>query len=295
MGSPKLQPTREMRAARMGAAAVAALACASAAHAIPVPGVQARATVQPSFSCADPGCAPVDNIVEGPTGPKHADAFAIGGFGGVGSATSDVDFGVMHLYSHYTNGGNAIAWGANRDLLTFTAPGVADGTFLDVTFGILVEGNGVQAIGSAYGRWQLQADLGGGFYDIGAFQQYDQVNGLTGNAFGLFTATVQVQSGFQAPLVIELTGASVSDTGGEAVADLVDTLYWGGVTNVSVGGVSVDNYTLTSASGTDWANSFAPNPGAVPEPAAWATMLLGFGGLGATLRARRSGMRLLSA
>jgi len=31
-----------------------------------------------------------------------------------------------------------------------------------------------------------------------------------------------------------------------------------------------------------------PPPGAVPEPAAWALMILGFGGVGATLRRRRA-------
>jgi PEP-CTERM motif len=47
-------------------------------------------------------------------------------------------------------------------------------------------------------------------------------------------------------------------------------------------------------SGTSGANgsyagtvSFTPSVGAVPEPAAWALMIMGFGGAGAMLRRRR--------
>lgn len=43
----------------------------------------------------------------------------------------------------------------------------------------------------------------------------------------------------------------------------------------------------TSASGTIYPTSFG-TPNTVPEPASWALMLLGFGGLGAVLRHRRT-------
>src|SRR3954469_13533723 len=92
-------------ASTVSSAVLLVLAAAPAAHAIPVPGVQARATVSPSFSCAIPGCAPVDNIVEASSGFVHADGFAIGGFNGSGSATADVGFGEMHLYGHFINSG----------------------------------------------------------------------------------------------------------------------------------------------------------------------------------------------
>ncbi|MBS0361159.1 MAG: PEPxxWA-CTERM sorting domain-containing protein, partial [Proteobacteria bacterium] len=38
-----------------------------------------------------------------------------------------------------------------------------------------------------------------------------------------------------------------------------------------------------------------PNPGGIPEPTAWALMLIGFGGMGALLRQRRARMALASA
>ncbi|MDB5423976.1 MAG: motif putative anchor domain protein [Phenylobacterium sp.] len=273
------------------AAATLVLAAPPAAQAIPVPGVQARAIISPSFSCAIPGCAPVDNIVQASTGPVHADGFAIGGFGGVGSATSDVTFGAMHLYGHFANQGNAGGTGQIRDLLTFG--GVAPGTLVDVTFGLLVEG-GIDGVGGSEGRWQLQADLGGGAYDINAFARNSDLGGYHGSPFGLYEATVTLQAGFAAPLDIELGASAVSISGGEAVADLVDSLYWTGISSVKVNGVALDSFTVTSASGTDWSQSFVPPPTGIPEPATWAMMLLGFGGLGAAMRAhRRTGRSLV--
>jgi hypothetical protein len=271
------------------AAATLVLTAAPAAHAIPVPGVQARAVVSPSFSCPIPmaGCAPVDNIVQASSGPVHADGFAIGGFGGMGSATADVDFGAMHLYGHFVNQGNASGLGQITDLLTFSAPGVATGTLIQVTFGMLVEG-GIDGVGGSEGRWQLQSDLGGGFYDINAFARNSGLGGYQGSPFGLYSATVTLQAGFAAPLDIELGASGVSISGGEAVGDLTDSLYWTGISSFKVGGVEHDDFTVTSASGTNWANSFVPvASGGVPEPATWAMMLLGFGGLGAAMRARR--------
>jgi PEP-CTERM motif len=272
----------------LAAAAVLALAWAPAAYAIPDPGVQARAAVNPDFACAMAGCAPVDDIEQGPTGPQHASAFAIGGFNGSGTATAAVNWGVMHLFSQFTNAGGAEAIGQNRDELTFSAPGVAQGTLMQVTFGVLVEGGGIQGgAGGGEGSWLLQADLGGGAFDINAEARDNAAQGYIGNPFGLFTATVTVEAGSPQPLDIELTAGTSSVTGGSAVADLADTLEWGGISKVTVGGVALTDYSVTSASGTNWADSFLPGPG-VPEPATWAMMLVGFGGLGGLLRRRRS-------
>lgn len=47
-----------------------------------------------------------------------------------------------------------------------------------------------------------------------------------------------------------------------------------------------DNLALTTTSGTNRVNFAAPS-GAVPEPATWAMMLVGFGGMGAAMRRNR--------
>lgn len=51
------------------------------------------------------------------------------------------------------------------------------------------------------------------------------------------------------------------------------SLYWGGITQVSVAGVALTDYALASASGTDYRFSMAP----VPEPGGVALMLAGLG------------------
>ena len=53
-----------------------------------------------------------------------------------------------------------------------------------------------------------------------------------------------------------------------------------GIDHVEFGGVGV-------AGSTVYADNFTYTSGGVPEPGAWALMLLGFGGLGAMLRSRR--------
>jgi hypothetical protein len=254
-------------AATLCLAALAAVAAAPAADAAPI--VLARAIVSPSFSCLDPGCAPVDDIEQGPTGPQHAEGFAIGGFDGAGQATADVVFGAMHLYGHFINQGNAGGFGQNRDDVVITAPGIATGTPGTLTFSVKVSGGIEGATGGGQGQWLLQADFGGGAYDINAFARNDVTNGYVGDPFGIYSATVSFQYGFAAPLDIELTASAISATGGEAVADLTHSLYWMGISDVTANGAPVDTFSAIGASGCDWA------PAAVPLPAAgW---LLGSG------------------
>jgi len=194
-----------------------------------LPGVQARAVISPSFSCGIPGCNPVDNIVEASGGHVHADGFAIGGFDGAGSATADVAFGEMHLFGHFINSGNAQGLGQIRDLLTFTAA--------------------KRRHRHAHRRdlrrpWSRAASTGSTALRVaGSCRPTSAAASSTstprratttsaayqGSPFGLYQATVHLQAGFAAPLDIELAARAVSVSGGEAVADLVDSLYWTGI------------------------------------------------------------------
>lgn len=85
------------------------------------------------------------------------------------------------------------------------------------------------------------------------------------------------------------------------IADFSHTLAWEGVQKIQVFNPATGLYedtpdgfkfTLTGDSGADWMTAAGPNPflnppGGVPEPGAWALMILGFGGVGAALRRRR--------
>jgi hypothetical protein len=79
-----------------------------------------------------------------------------------------------------------------------------------------------------------------------------------------------------------------------AVCDAGNSAYWGGIRAVTDGNGNVLNdWSVTSGSGTNWQQSFIPTTGAVPEPAAWATLIAGFGLVGAMQR--RRGGRVVSA
>ena len=78
--------------------------------------------------------------------------------------------------------------------------------------------------------------------------------------------------------------------GASCTADASHSTYWGGITDVTTGGMAISDFTLTSASGTDYSTSFVPQP--VPEPAqVW--MLAGGALVGAmALRRRKVSARI---
>ena len=72
-----------------------------------------------------------------------------------------------------------------------------------------------------------------------------------------------------------------------AVCDAGNSAYWGGIRSVTDGnGAVLADWSVSSVSGTNWQQSFIPATGAVPEPAAWAMLIAGFGLVGAMQRRR---------
>lgn len=67
-------------------------------------------------------------------------------------------------------------------------------------------------------------------------------------------------------------------------ADAAHSLYWGGITSVTDADGHVVAFDLSTASGTDYLQSFIPTPPPVPEPESYAFMLAGLGVLGLVRR-----------
>lgn len=69
-------------------------------------------------------------------------------------------------------------------------------------------------------------------------------------------------------------------------ADSLHSSYWGGVSEVTANGVAISDFSIVSASGTDYSHSFVPPP--VPEPEQiWLTLAGGLVGALAWRRQRR--------
>ena len=72
--------------------------------------------------------------------------------------------------------------------------------------------------------------------------------------------------------------------------DLGNTVSWQGITNLTVRGVAVTDYSAISAdTGFDFRRGFGAT---VPEPASWALMIAGFGVTGSALRRRAATVRV---
>ncbi|MFT3734176.1 MAG: PEP-CTERM sorting domain-containing protein [Rhodocyclaceae bacterium] len=230
------------------------------------------------------------------TGAISLSGSATGGFNSSGHGSTFVDYGVIKLDGEAFGSLNAISRGIFRDNVIITAAGVATGTPGSLTYAIFVDGTLAVGTGSSAAGWQLQADLGGGAFDINRSATLFGndpslgVHGYTGDPFGLYTATINFQFGIAMQLDVELTssaqaaysGTSPVGTMPYASHDLSHSLYWGGISNVSANGVQVASFTAAGESGTNYSLSLAP----VPEPASWASLLGGLGIVFATLRRR---------
>lgn len=135
----------------------------------------------------------------------------------------------------------------------------------------------------------VENNIAGNGYDTGIVSQSNAaLNGFgTQASFSAASGTFAFISGY-------FTGAFgtenivVSDNLGDskifqvnASTPTLETFNWNGVSTVSVDAVS-------DGSGTQIVfDNLTVNTSAVPEPATWAMMLVGFGGLGAVMRTRR--------
>jgi len=82
-----------------------------------------------------------------------------------------------------------------------------------------------------------------------------------------------------------MTSSQTSFGENAAEADFFNTLTWGGIAGVTIGGNAVTDFTIDAASGTDWTVAAST---AISSPPAWAVLGLAVLGLG---RVRRRGAR----
>lgn len=80
-------------------------------------------------------------------------------------------------------------------------------------------------------------------------------------------------------------GYTIAEGFVSCLVDSTHSSYWAGFTDLKANGATVTDYTLTSASGTDYSQSFVPK-GEIPEPSSAALMGLAITGL-ALIRRRR--------
>lgn len=267
---------------------LAALAAPGLVHAVTQ--VTAQLGVLPSFAG---GAGPL-SLLKSDTFFASASGSGSGGADSSGEGSVWVQHGIIKVEGDFGGSGYTISRGIFRDGLTLVVPGLARGTPVDVTFEIEVRGD-LQVsptTGGAAARWALQADFGGGAFDLRrqAELRNSGVGGapvMTGSPFGIFETTVRLAVGFEAPLYVELEGTALAAYTGSFVRnsasfDLSQSLYWGGITQVSAAGQNLTDYSVASTSGTDYRFSLAP----VPEPGGVALMLAGLAALGGLQRAR---------
>lgn len=102
----------------------------------------------------------------------------------------------------------------------------------------------------------------------------DNINTSFENAFGTKSRTIRFEFGVPFDISMDFTVFSYVLAVGIAESfsriDSQNSFDWAGIESVTFNGDAVP-FTLTSASGTDWTQSFAP----IPEPSTYALMLLG--------------------
>jgi hypothetical protein len=260
------------------------LACGAAGTA------QAQVLAVEGYACAGECSQYGEQRSSGPALSQLASQ-ASGSTSAAHSSTS-ADFGVLRLYSA-SSGGLATSQAVARfsDNLTVrpTVPALLG------EFGVLEWRLALDGIGDL----QVFTDDGYGSVNIDAFvpvatldrrwtslRWFNEIGGPVQFDGDPWPRTIEIRQGFVFGEPFEIgfqLSASTGAAGALAVADVRHTATWGGIDAVRVSGVAldVDDYTLQSASGTDYRGALTP----VPELSPALALAIGLAAL--ALRRRR--------
>lgn len=201
----------------------------------------------------------------------------------------------------------ALATGAQATTITFDEIAAQDGggvvsnqyTGSGVTFSAGNVGTWGGNSNGNPGNWALEGTNGPQFLGFngggGGVDGYTQTLTFS-SAVGAFSADfARSQGSNDGEIILEaFNGATLVATASGSFGALAEWM------NLSVTGVTFDSVTW-SGSGTDFHPYgvdnvvFGAAQGGVPEPAAWALMLVGFGGLGVALRRSRAPIAVANA
>ena len=255
------------------------------------------------------------HVVHSFTGSVHASSEAIG-FGALAVAEASTEYGINRAFAHATSPdlnlrfppqASAFAKSAWSDELTINT--AAQGGFISVEFqfhAFPIESS--YAYPSAILTYYFQLlDP-----DNGPVTEYYLTvdgNGLTNGYFPQNNGGIQMVGDnagdvlrlvtLNIPFTANRTFGIVSDLSCETRAPYDDaksqtcdangTTLWGGIRSATdANGNVLTDWTVRSASRTDYTKSLIPDAAGVPEPATWAMLILGFGAAGSLIRRRRA-------
>jgi hypothetical protein len=244
---------------------------------------------------------PLSVVSIGTTITSSASAVALGDYG-VNKVFSAASASAIDGFSIPQPDSNATSWW--EDSLLVNTRGSERGFLkisLDVTskLNVATEQYGVPYAAFSYSflssdtSYIISANAGSGYLNISSSGSYDEINrdfDGTISRYAFILIPFVANSAFDIRSRADCTAIARGVIIGETVTascDAGNSIYWGGVIAVTdLNGNAVDGWSITSASGTDYAKSFVPI-GGVPEPASWMLMIVGFGLMGAALRQRQ--------
>ena len=239
-------------------------------------------------------------------------------------STADATLGAVHAWSSAASSvgapagivnasGLTSAFSEYNDIFVINSASYAAGTVATLTANVLVSGivggsgfpnmpyagNGQAWAGGYY--WRSTTRIGNDFWvsDVqGNSASWSPLTLVGDGTFGMLSLTTQVTLGQDTNVVLRAeteANSAASTLGGVFTAaqssflsDLARGMSWQGITSLTVGGVSVSDYTaLSASSGFNFAKSYDHQIPAVPEPETYSMLIAGLGLLGFAARRRK--------